>query len=98
MSDSDETVCNDSGEENTNTQNSPSILSNWHQGEDVCSTQKEDGPKTIAKNKQDTERHENRQVYDPNPYLVKRLFSSMFQLTYSSLFTLAEWSIASFVS
>ena len=39
MSDSDETVCgNESGEETT--ENSPSILSNWHPDEAVLFTQK----------------------------------------------------------
>lgn len=40
MSDSDETVCgNESGEESI--ENSPSILSNWHPGETVFSTEKD---------------------------------------------------------
>jgi hypothetical protein len=61
MSDSDETVCgNESGDENT--ENSPSILSNWHRKETVFSKEKdEENSKTNSVNQHD------RMVGSPEP-------------------------------
>ena len=58
MSDSDETVCgNESGEENT--ENSPSILKNWHQDETVFSIKEKDekSPKKNSGNEREDNRY-----------------------------------------
>ena len=57
MSDSDETVCGNESEEE-NTENSPSILSNWRKDEAVFSTQKDE--KSPEKNTGKERHKENR--------------------------------------